>query len=141
MICTTLNHIDDFRTLGFTDTGCIFTSALASLVDIFTEIMSSTIGLSICAITERIKKYKLIIKKKKKKHNEIALLAKTKSNCIKGFISRSLSDSSVGRNYFLLIEVLRKYDDMKEELINLKLHKLIKTFNILINNVMILFEV
>ena len=39
--------------------------------------MRSTIGLNICAIIARIKKYKSVIKKKKKKYNEIALLAKT----------------------------------------------------------------
>ena len=40
--------------------------------------MSSAIGLNISAIIARVKKYKSIIKKKKKKHDEIALLAKTK---------------------------------------------------------------
>ena len=39
--------------------------------------MSSTIELNICAIIARIKKYKQIIKKTKKKDDEIALLAKT----------------------------------------------------------------
>ena len=50
-------------------TGCIFSSAFFSL------------GLNIYAIIEKIRKYKLIIKKKKKQHDEIALLAKTKLDC------------------------------------------------------------
>ena len=57
-----------------------------------------------------------MIKKKKKKHDEVVLLRKTKLDCIKGLISRCLTDSYIGRNYFLLIDVLRKYDDMKEEI-------------------------
>ena len=53
--------------------------------------MSSTIGLNICAIIAKIKSYKSEIKKKK--HDEIALLAKSKLDCIKGaLISRSLTD-------------------------------------------------
>ena len=45
--------------------------------------MSSTMGLDIWAITARIKKYKFIIMKKKKEHNETALLAKTNLDCMK----------------------------------------------------------
>ena len=37
-------------------------------------------ALKICAITAGITKYKPIIKKKKKKHDKIVLLAKTKLN-------------------------------------------------------------
>ena len=39
------------------------------------------VGLKICAITAAIKRYKLIIKKKKK-HDKIVLLAKSKLNSI-----------------------------------------------------------
>ena len=64
--------------------------------------MSSTIGLNICAIIARIKKYKSrIIKKKKKKHDEIALLRKTNLDCTKGSISRSITDSYIERDYRL----------------------------------------
>ena len=44
--------------------------------------MSSAIGLKLCTVTVAIKKYKSIIKKKKKKHDKIVLLAKTKLNSI-----------------------------------------------------------
>ena len=43
---------------------------------------SSAVGFKICALTAGIKKYKLI-KKKRKKHNNIVLFAKTKLNTIK----------------------------------------------------------
>ena len=67
-VCTTLNYIEHFLTLAFAVTVCISISAFASLVYISMRIMSYTIGLSICAITAKIKKYESIIKKKKKKH-------------------------------------------------------------------------
>ena len=55
---------------------CISISTFASLIEISKGIMNYTIGLNICTIIARIEKCKLIIKKKKKKQNEIALLAK-----------------------------------------------------------------
>ena len=110
-VCTTLNYIKHFPTLVIAVTVCIFISTFASLVNISKRIMSYTIGLNIYAIIARIKKYKSIIKKKK--HDEIALLAKTNLDCIKGSISRSLTDACIERDYFILIEVLRKYDGIK----------------------------
>ena len=50
------------------------------------------------------------------KHDKIGLFPKTNLGCIKGLISRSLTDSYIERNYFLLIDLLRKYDYMKEEI-------------------------
>ena len=44
---------------------CISISAFASLIGIPIKIMSSAIGLKICAITARIKKYKSVITIKK----------------------------------------------------------------------------
>ena len=65
-VCTTLNYIKHFLILGSTITGCVsFLLLLPSLVGIPTRIRSSATGLKICAITAAIKRYKLIIKKKK----------------------------------------------------------------------------
>ena len=82
-VCTTLNYIEHFLILASTITGCISISAFASLIGIPIGITSSAIGLKICAITAGIKKYKSIIKKKKKKHDKIVLLVKYKLNSIK----------------------------------------------------------
>ena len=58
----------------------------------------------------------MLIKKKKKMHHDIALLANTNFDCITDFISRSLTDTYNERNYFNLIDVIIKYDYMKEEI-------------------------
>ena len=113
-LCATLNYIEHFVTR------CIFISVFAPLIDIPTRIMSYAIGLNISAVVARIKKYKKIIKTKKKKNDKIALLAKIKLDSIKGLIFRSLTDPYIGRNYLLLTDVLRKYDDMKEEINNIE---------------------
>ena len=62
-VCTTLNYIEHFLTLGSTITGCISISAFASLVGIPIGITSSAIGLKFSATTAAIKKYQSIIKK------------------------------------------------------------------------------
>ena len=67
-VCTTLNYIEHILILASAITGCISTSTLAYLLGIAIGITSSAIGLKICAITAGIKKYKSIVKKKKKKH-------------------------------------------------------------------------
>ena len=65
--------------------------------------------------------YKSIIKKKKKKHDEIVLIAKTKLNSTEVLISKALIDSNISHDeYFSINKVLKEYDDMKEEIKNLK---------------------
>ena len=66
-LCATLNYIEHFLILASTVTRCVSISSFASVVDIPIGITSSAIGLKICAITARIKKYRSIIKEKKKK--------------------------------------------------------------------------
>ena len=86
-ICTTLDYIEHFLILVFTIIGRILISGFASLLGIPIGIMSSAIGLKICAIASGIKKYKSMIKKKKKKHDKIVLLAKSKLISIEVLIS------------------------------------------------------
>ena len=81
------------------------------MISIPIEITSSAIGLKICAITAGIKKYKLIIKKKKKKHDKIVLLAKSKLNSIEVLISKALIHSDIRYDEFVLIKnVLKEYE-------------------------------
>ena len=75
-VCTTLNYFEHFLILTSTITGCLSISALASLIAIITG----------------IKKYKSIINKKKEKHDETVLIAKSKSKSIEVLISKALID-------------------------------------------------
>ena len=119
-VCTNLNYIEHFLVLGSTITGCISISAFSSLAGI--PITSSAIGLKICTITTGIKKYKSTIKKKKKKHDKIVLLATSKLNSIEVLISKALMDSVIIHDEFVMINnVLKEYSEMKEEIKNLKI--------------------
>ena len=95
MFCTNLNYIEHFLILASTITGCISISAFDSLLGIPIRITSSATGLRICATAPGIKKIKSIIKKKKKKHNKTALLAKSKLNSREVLVSNPLIDSNV----------------------------------------------
>ena len=72
-------------------------------------------------ITAAIKKYKPIIKKKKKKHNKVVLLTKSKLNSKEVLISKALIDSVISHDEFFLINnVLKEHNERKEEIKNLK---------------------
>ena len=78
--------------------------------------MRSAIGLNICAKIAKIKKYKSIIKKKKRKHDEVAVLPKANLDWLKDLISSSLTDLYIKRDHFQLIDVFKKYDYIKEKI-------------------------
>ena len=94
-VCGVLNYIEHFLILASTVTGCISISDFASLVGIPIGIPSSAMELKICVITAAIKKYKSIVKKTKKKHDQTVLLAKTKLNSTEVLIRKALIDSNI----------------------------------------------
>ena len=121
-VFTTLNlRLEHLLNLVSTVTGCVSISAFVYLVGISIGIVNSAIELIICAITAGIKQYKWVIKKKKRNHVKIVLLSKTKSTIIAVLISRALIGSYISHEEFTSIDnVLRKYNDMKEKVKNLK---------------------
>ena len=62
-----------------------------------------------------------MIKKKKKKHDKLVFLARTKLNDTEVLIFRALVDSYVSHNEFVFVNNFsKKYDDMQETTKNLK---------------------
>ena len=108
---------------------CISISAFAYLVGIQIGITSSAIELKICAVTTAIKKYKSIIKKKKKKHSKIVLFAKFKLNSTEVLISKALIDSVIISDELVLINnALKEYNEMKKEIKNLTISLVYQRF-------------
>ena len=93
-VCTTLNYIEHFLILSPRITGCISISALAYFLGIPIGITSPAIGLKICKIATRIKKHSSIIKKKKN-HDKMLFLEKSKLDSIEVLSSKGLIDSSI----------------------------------------------
>ena len=114
-VCITLNYIELCLILASTITGCISISAFASLLGVPIGITDSAIGLKSFAINAGIKRYRLIIKKKQKKQDKMALLAKFKLNSIEVLISKALIDSNISHDEFVSTNnVLKEYNKMKE---------------------------
>ena len=113
-VCRVLNYTDHLIIVISTITGCLSISVFATLVGVHIGITSSANGLKICAITAGVKKCKSIIKKKKKRHDKIGLLATSKLNSIEVLISKALLDSNISHNEFVLTNVLKEFYDMKE---------------------------
>ena len=84
---------------------CVSISPFASLVGIPIGITSPAVGLNICVITAGIEKYKSIIKKKKKKHGKIVLLAKSKFNSIEVLVSKAMIYSNIKQCYHIVWSV------------------------------------
>ena len=78
---------------------------------IFTLIFSLTIGI--------IKKLLSITRNKKKKHDKILMLAKSKLNSIETLISQALIDMEISHEEFItILKEKDKYDKMKENVRN-----------------------
>ena len=93
--CKYINHVENLIILVSAVTGCVLISAFVSLICVPFGITSSAVGIKICAIAAGIKKYKSIIKKKKKKHDKIVLLV---LNTIEVLISKTLIDSHISHD-------------------------------------------
>ena len=89
-----LNYIEHLPILTSTVAGCVYVSR-------------SAIWLETCVITTGIKKYKSIIKKKKKKHDKISSLEKSKLNSVEVVISKALLDSNI-IHYEFVVEKIQK---------------------------------
>ena len=94
-----------------TVTTCVSIAAFASLVRVPVGITSSAVGIKICAMTTGIKKYKSIIKKKKKENDKIMLSGKDKLNTIEVTIFKALIDSYIIQGKFVSVNnLLRDYN-------------------------------
>ena len=117
--CKYLNYVEHLIILVSTITGCVSIFAFASSLCVPVGITSSGVGIKICAITTERKKYKSIIKRKKKRPVEIVLLGKDKLDTIEVLFSKALIHSYVSHDEFVSINnILRKYNEMKKEIKN-----------------------
>ena len=91
-VCRALNYFEHFLVFVSAFKGCVSIPAFASVIGVPVAIVSSAVGIKIYEVTAGIKKYKSIKKKKRKNHDKIELLVKTKLNKIEVLISKALID-------------------------------------------------
>ena len=120
-VCKILNYTEHLPILASAIIGCVLISAFASLIGTPVGIVSSATTIKISVVAAGIKKYKSIIKKKKKKHGKILWLAKTNLNTTEVLILRLEFFGSlwISHDEFVSVNnVLKEYDDVKEGIKN-----------------------
>ena len=65
-----------------------------------------------------IKKLLSTTRNKKKKHDQILMLAKSKLNSIETLVSQALIDMEIGHEEFMILKENYKYEKMKENVRN-----------------------
>ena len=85
----------------------VSTSSFASLGCVPVSISSSAVGIKIFVTTLGIKKYKWIIRKEKKKHDNIVLPGKDTLDIIKVRLSKVLIDSYISQEEFVSNSIMR----------------------------------
>ena len=115
-VCRVLNFLIN-RLLQFLQLlDYVSISAFLYLVGIPIGITSSKIWLKSWVVTPGFKTYESIIKKDKKKHDKIKLIAYSKLS-IEDLISKVLNYSNISHVRFILKNnVLKEFYDMKEEI-------------------------
>ena len=102
--CKYLNYFEHLLILASVVAGCVSAFAFTSLVAVPVGITSSAAGIKICAITAKIKRYKIV------------LLAKTKLDTMEVLISKSLIDSFIIHDAFVSANnVLRECNEMNKK--------------------------
>ena len=115
----TLNYFKHFLIFVSATDDSAWVSAFVSLFDVPVGTVSSAVELKIWAITAGIKKYKSIIKKKRKKHDKIVFLAKTKLSTVNLLITKVLNNSYINHDEFPSVNnLLREHQEMKEKIKN-----------------------
>ena len=106
--CKNLICVEYFLILTVAITECVSISVFILLVGIPVGIISSAVGLKICATTVGIKRYKSISKKKRKKYDKTVFLGKTKLNDIEVLIFKTLIHLYINHDEFVSIKNVLK---------------------------------
>ena len=111
---------------GYIDQALIVLSATSGGVSIisFTSVVETSIGIASASFTlifslttEIVKKLLNITRNKKKKHDKILMLAKSKLNSIETLISQALIDMEISHEEFItILKEKDKYEKMKDNL-------------------------
>ena len=93
-------YLDKLLIVSCAATGSIFIASFVTPVGAPVEIMSASYSLAFSITTGFVKKFLKTIRNKKKKHNKIVMLARSKLNSIESKISKALVDNEISREDF-----------------------------------------
>ena len=104
--------------------GNIFIASFASVIEVPAGIIEASCSFT-CSITSGFVKSSLkTIRNKKKKHNKIVLLARSKLNSKESTISKALMDNAISHEDFeTIINEEKKYRELKESIRMMNSHR------------------
>ena len=119
-----INEIKDYfiaeikeRELMSKRLGIISIASFATVIGIPVGIALASLRLAFSLSTGLVKKLLKITRKKKKKHNKIVMLARSKLNSIESKISKALMNNQISHEDFMTIIVEEKnYRELKESI-------------------------
>ena len=98
-------------------TGSISIASFATAIGAPVGIMSADCSLAFSITTGFLKKFLKTIRNKKKKHNKIVMLARSKLNSIESKISEALINNEISHEDFMtIINEEKKYRELKESM-------------------------
>ena len=98
-------------------TGSISIALFATAIEAPVGIMSASCSLAFSITTGFVKKFLKTIRNKKKKHNKIVMLARSKLNSIESKISEALINNEVTHKDFMtILNEEEKYRELKESI-------------------------
>ena len=114
---TIFDYIDKILIILSATTGGISIISFTSIIGVPAGIASASFTLIFSIITGIIKKLLNITRSKKKKHDQILMLAKSKFNSIETLISQALNDMEISHEEFITIfKEKDRYEKMKENI-------------------------
>ena len=98
-------------------TGSISIASFATIVRAPVAIVSASFGLAFSISTGLMKKLSKTTRNKKKKHNEIVMLVRSKLNSIENRISKALINNEIkDEDFMTIIDEEKKYRELKENI-------------------------
>ena len=114
---TTFDYIDKILIVLSATTGGISIISFTSIIGAPVGITSASFTLIFSITTGIIKKLLSMTRKKKKKHDQILMLAKSKFSSIETLISQALNDMNISHEEFIAIfKEKDRYGKMKENI-------------------------
>ena len=116
----TFNHTDKISIVLNATTGGVCIISHASVVGAPVGIASTGFTILFSLATRITKKLLKTTRNKKKKHDKILMLAKSKFNNIENLVSKALMDMEISHEKFItILKEKDKYEKMKENLRNI----------------------